>query len=171
MDNWVENHRQHHGVPTRLLDWTSSPLVACYFAVSQALNERVRQGNEADLSTWMVSIVELDRIAAGSFKDTFRIRKAPGSTSKNLAAQKGMFTFIKGFELDDLDINNHRLSNTYLKRHLLPLSEAKELMQHLERLGVTIATLFPGYDGAAKHATETMLLEDLDQEIGEIEIK
>lgn len=119
----------------------------------------------------MVSIVELDSIAAGSFEDTFTIRKAPGSTSKNLAAQKGMFTLIKGFELNNLDINNHRLSRIYLKRHLLPLSEAKELMQHLERLGVTVATLFPGFDGAAKHATEAMLLEDLDQELREIKLK
>lgn len=38
-------------------------------------------------------------------------------------------------------------------------------MRQIEILGVTTATLFPGHDGAAKHSIESMLLEDLDQEI------
>ncbi|WP_275285874.1 FRG domain-containing protein [Halomonas elongata] len=159
---------QHHGVPTRLLDWTTSPLVSCYFTVSQAIHERRRllsQREDANLSEWMLAVVELDTIQAAGFKETFKIRHAPGSTSQNLAAQKGRFTFIKGFELGDLDLLNHRHSRNYLKRHLLPLSEAYNLMRQIEMLGVTTATLFPGHDGAAKDSIETMLLEDLDQEI------
>ena len=45
---------RHHGVPTRLLDWTESPLVAAYFAVNEF--------NENDGAIWVMLPLELNRI-------------------------------------------------------------------------------------------------------------
>lgn len=46
---------RHYGVPTRLLDWSESPLIATYFAID---------GNDSnDGSLWMLSPVELNKHA------------------------------------------------------------------------------------------------------------
>lgn len=48
---------QHYGVPTRLLDWTESPLVALYFAVE----DRNPKNKKKDGAFWMLFPLELNR--------------------------------------------------------------------------------------------------------------
>lgn len=47
---------QHHGLPTRMLDWTFSPLVAIHFACNK---DNLNEINEKDCCIWKVDINEL----------------------------------------------------------------------------------------------------------------
>lgn len=53
---------QHYGLPTRLLDWTRSPLIAAYFAVQGYFEERTRR---SDAAVYVLSPHELNHHQAG----------------------------------------------------------------------------------------------------------
>lgn len=153
---------QHYGVPTRLLDWSESPLVALYFAV-----ENLEKYGDEDGALWLLYPSELNKHArinnkeeegfipsfddeelesysVESLKSNSRIQLFPVATiatrnNARIQAQLGVFTIHhhENIPIEEVGDKSHTL------KIVIPASAKEKIKSQLALLGYTKFQLFP----------------------------
>ena len=150
---------QHHGAPTRLLDFTWSPYVAAFFALERTLGDGVVWAlNPARIdSSRNPRPARMDPRAKGNihryyFPGTHRFiwMGEPHTMNRRLIAQSGTFAVPGVLDVPIEGILDDRDQSNILAKIVLTNDVREHGMRELYRMNITYATLFPDMDGLAK---------------------
>jgi hypothetical protein len=164
---------QHHGAPTRLMDWTNSPFVAAKFATGEGTRDAAIWCLNAE---WCRKTAEAQPVVGNVLKqradDAFRnevtFRSAyldanrpficlenPLRLNQRLILQRGVFLcpgdISVGFQ-QNIEAMDGWDSEQNLVKLVLNLDSkgSAEFADHLKQMNMTSALLFPGFDGFAE---------------------
>jgi hypothetical protein len=142
---------QHHGLPTRLLDWTSNPLAALYFAFEKEDNE------SGERCVWGFRVMS-DYFADQEKTPLNQLRTVvfrPNHITRRITAQNGWFTNHK-YNVKTktwVKLEENKLMSGSLAKYTFKNDMRLEILNTLDILGINKYSLFPDLDGLTEYIT------------------
>jgi hypothetical protein len=163
---------QHHGLPTRLIDWTYSPFVALHFATAHPATY------EQDGLVWCVNFVKAHELLPRRLRTLLEHEHSDALTVEMLSGFESLrafdslsgdpfVAFIEPPSLDDRILNQFALfsivsnpsiglddwlrqHNDLVRRVVIPAELKWEVRDKLDQANINERTLFPGLDGLSR---------------------
>lgn len=143
---------QHYGAPTRLLDFTYSPYVGCYFAIKDDSTSDFCSLYGMESNNYFLSPGEIEMHLADEHKQVSCIfRSEPSFPDLRMRAQNGCSLGTGNPDLSFLEnLRIHFEEEPAPEKPIkwkIPSTLKGEILYDLKKMNITEATLFPGLDG------------------------
>lgn len=155
LSEWVL-HAQHHGLPTRLLDWTTNPLKALFFAVEdpKSADDGVVWSSDAFNIAWNDSLPDLQTQAHYFHR--------PTHLNSRITAQESVFLVFpireEQVELPPMDVDA-RDAYGVVEKFVIPFDRKAAIRSSLNDFGINTLSIYPSVESVARRIRDEYFMD------------